>query len=183
LVPGSAIRARVRQVAAALDQAYPDDDFVVVSLMNGALFFAADLLRAMRKHPRVECWRVGSYPGAATASSGRVSGVESSPGSFEGASVLVLDDILDTGLTLGRVVEEVRRRGARRVRSCVLLRKKVKRAVAVRADWAAFDIPNKFVVGYGLDWNGLYRQLPDIRVAAPVAVAENKKKASVPPSR
>ncbi len=144
---------------------------MVLGLLNGALFFLADLLRHLPANAPVECWRLRSYPGTARQSSGRIEGLEAGFGSFKGRHVLMVDDVLDSGLTLNRVRARLLLLGARSVRICVLLRKRIRRAVPVRADWVGFDIGREFVIGYGLDYDGRYRQLPDIHVLHAPAIS------------
>ncbi|GEM_PF-482800 len=163
LIPSAAIQARIRDLAHEIDAEYSgDDSFAVVGLMNGSLFFMADLLQAMKTQPPFECWRVTSYHGTATTTSGTVQGVSSCHGTFEGKRVLVVDDVLDSGLTLHAVKNELLKRGAKQVKICVLLRKKIRRQVQVKAHWIGFDIGKEFVVGYGLDYDGHFRQYRDI---------------------
>ncbi len=162
LISRTQIRERIRVLARQIDRAYPAKPPVVVGLMNGSLFFLVDLLRELPQHYTVECWRVTSYRGK--ESTHLLSGLNSCRGDFRGRDVLVVDDILDTGLTLSRVRKHLEHLGARDIKVCVLLSKRVKRVVPMRADWSGFAIPNAFVIGYGLDLDGKYRSLPEIRV-------------------
>jgi hypoxanthine phosphoribosyltransferase len=132
--------------------------------MNGSLFFLVDLLRALPRDFRVECWRVHSYRG--TTSSGRLNGLEQCWTDFSGHDVLIVDDILDTGVTLEAVQKHVIQCGARRVDACVLLKKTKTRQPKVKARWFGFAVDDDFVIGYGLDLDGRFRSLNDIRVLA-----------------
>jgi hypoxanthine phosphoribosyltransferase len=134
--------------------------------MNGALFFLADLLRAVEiEDTEICCVRLASYAGA--KSTGRVRGLDAVGGSFRGRHVLIVDDILDTGRTLSALVGRLKKLGAAEVKICVLLEKRRKREAPVRADWAGFKIADEFVVGYGLDHDGRYRGLRQVRALRP----------------
>lgn len=163
MLPAVAIRRRVRALAAEISDHYRGRDLTLLGILNGSLFFLADLARQLTIPFRIECWRLRSYVGKTTRSSGVIRGMAALPGEFSGADVLIVDDILDTGLTLHAARSRVLQTGARSVRVCVLVRKQKRRAHRVRADWAGFDIPDVFVVGCGLDYDGMFRALPDIR--------------------
>jgi len=121
-----------------------------------------DLLRAVDFHPEISCVRLASYKG--TKSTGKLTGLETIGDSFKGRDVLIIDDILDTGLTLSLLVSRLKKLGARDVKCCVLLKKRGKQTVTVRADWVGFTIPDHFAIGYGLDLDGKYRGLKQVRV-------------------
>ena len=133
-------------------------------VMNGALFFLADLVREVELDVEISCVRLASYEGK--KSTGKLRGLDFPAAAFRGRRVLVVDDILDTGLTLSRLVARLRKLGAAEVKICVLLEKERLRRVPVHADWAGFLIADEFVVGYGLDYAGRFRGLKDIRVLA-----------------
>jgi hypoxanthine phosphoribosyltransferase len=135
----------------------------IVPIMTGALVFTADLIRRLPFKLRMELLAVSSYPGKSVASKG-VSLRSSLPTSLEGAHVLLVDDILDSGQTMHVVSGLIRERGAASLRTCVLLRKPGKALVDFKPDYVGFDIPDAFVVGYGLDYDGHYRNLPSIAV-------------------
>jgi hypoxanthine phosphoribosyltransferase len=130
--------------------------------MNGSLFFLVDLLKHMPPDYHVECWRVQSYHGE--ASTGKLEGLEYTSGNFQGYDVLIIDDVLDTGLTLHAVKKRVLELGARRADICVLLKKRGTQKNKVIAKWIGFEIGKEFVIGYGLDLDGKYRGYKDIRV-------------------
>lgn len=135
---------------------------LVVPILTGSFVFSADLLRALNRHGldiEVDFLSVASY-GKGTESSGNIDILRDLVLDAEGRDVLIVDDILDTGRTLAFAKDLITARGARTVKSCVLLEKKVKRAVAIEADWVAFDCPPVFVVGYGMDLAHKYRELP-----------------------
>ena len=164
LFSAEAIAARLDGLAAEITAFYQGKPLTVVAILNGGLIFAADLLRRLPLSLRLECLNVASYHGG-TESSGRVTFLQNRLPKLEGEHVLLLDDILDTGLTLHavrqRLMEEARPAS---IRVAVLLQKKKERAQPMEADYAGFEIGDEFVVGYGLDYQGCYRNLPDIRV-------------------
>jgi hypoxanthine phosphoribosyltransferase len=161
------IARRVRELAAQITtDAEGGGDITIVAIMTGALVFCSDLIREIPISIKMGLIMVSSYPGASVrAQSAQVLGRHL--GDIHGHQVLVVDDILDSGGTLGHVVPMLRDLGAAEVRSCVLLRKDRPSAKDVRADYVGFDIPDEFVVGYGLDFNGYYRNLPEIVVLKP----------------
>lgn len=161
LLSPARIARRTAALASGIAARHPKLPLTVLGLMNGSLFFLADLARGLPLETRIESWRLQSYAGR--ASTGKVRGLEHCLGDFAGRRVVIVDDILDTGRTLDAVKRRVAALGAARVEVCVLLRKKRKREVPVRAEWVGFDIPDRFVVGYGLDDDGKYRALRSIR--------------------
>jgi hypoxanthine phosphoribosyltransferase len=132
-----------------------------VALLKGSVFFVVDLLRHLESDTEVEFWNVSSYEG--TRSTGKIRGLEHCRGNLHGRDVLLIDDILDSGLTLDRTRSHAKKLGARTVQICVLLSKQRKRVRNVRARWIGFKIKDEFVVGYGLDLDQRYRALPSIR--------------------
>jgi hypoxanthine phosphoribosyltransferase len=132
-----------------------------VALLKGSVFFVVDLLRHLDPDTEVEFWNISSYQG--TRSTGKIRGLHHCRGNFVGRDILLIDDILDSGLTLDRTRAHAKKLGARTVQICVLLSKKRKRAHAVKARWVGFPIKDEFVVGYGLDLDQRYRALPTIR--------------------
>jgi hypoxanthine phosphoribosyltransferase len=162
LISQARIRARVRQLGRALTKHYAGERPLFLGIMNGALFFLADLLRAVDLDSEVSCVRLASYAG--TQSTGQLRGLEAMGDSFAGRTVVVVDDIYDSGTTLLGVIGRLRELGAADVKVCVLLQKKRAGQSPVKVDWIGFKIPDEFVVGYGLDYNGRYRGLKQIRV-------------------
>ncbi len=161
LISQTQIRTRVRQLGRAITHHYRGERPLFLGVMNGALCFLADLLRVVDLDSEVSCVRLASYTG--TQSTGKLRGLEAMGDSYKGRKVIIVDDILDTGHTLASVIERLRELGAADVKVCVLLHKK-KGVHTVKVDWVGFKIPNEFVVGYGLDYNGRYRGLKQIRV-------------------
>jgi len=160
------IRERIGELATEVAAAYPAGELTVVGVMNGAMVFLADLLRELPLRVRVETVGVQSRRGRDTAP-GRVEFTHGLTGPVTDRHILVVDDVLDTGATLQAVLEEVARQRPASCRSCVLLRKvRSSAADAGRpsVDFVGFDIGDTFVVGYGLDFDGSFRNLPDIVV-------------------
>jgi hypoxanthine phosphoribosyltransferase len=162
LLSEAAIKRRVRELGREIRRYYGKRPPIVLGLMNGALFFLVDVLRELPPDFEVRCISVTSYQGS--QSTGKIKGLSGLGSKFKGRDVLLIDDILDTGRTLAAVRERLLAGGARRVSVCVFLSKKKSRCRAVRARWTGFDIEDEFVVGYGLDWNGLYRGLKTVRI-------------------
>lgn len=162
-----AIQERVAQMAREIERDCAGREITVVALMDGALLFVADLLRNFTLPVRLFTLSVSSYHGA-TASTGRVKLAETLPFNLEAQHVLLIDDILDTGLTLGTVQDRLREEcRPLSVRTAVLLSKQRQREREVAVDYVGFDIPDEFVVGYGMDFQGHYRNLPCIGVLDP----------------
>ncbi len=155
------IARRVDELGRAVAATLPAE-LTVVGLLKGAFVFTADLVRALDRagmRPRVEFLQVSSY-GLGTESSGAVKVIGQMPGSIGGQNVLLVDDIQDTGRTLAYTRELLLQHGAARVWTCALLDKPSRRVVDLRLDFVGFEIPDVFVVGYGIDWAERYRHLP-----------------------
>jgi hypoxanthine phosphoribosyltransferase len=170
LISHQQIALRVRELAAQItaDHSNPQmttGGITIVPIMTGAMVFCADLMRQMPVAMKIGLMMVSSYPGKSVTPQGaRILPVPSQDQAqhVRGRHVLVIDDIMDSGGTLGAVVPALREFGAASVRSCVLLRKDRPTARAVHVDYVGFEIPDTFVVGYGLDYNDYYRNVPDI---------------------
>jgi hypoxanthine phosphoribosyltransferase len=160
------IKQRVRGLAREIKQVYGRGEFTIVSLINGAVMFTADLMREIDNPVRLDCIRVSSY-GRKTKSVGAPQIVASLTLDIANRDVLVIDDILDTGKTLSLVTSLVRKLKPASLRTCVLLDKRERREMPIEADFVGFVIPDKFVVGYGLDFAERYRNLPCIGVLKP----------------
>lgn len=161
----AAIRERVAQLAQELTEEYHDTSLTIVAVMRGSVLFLADLVRLLSFPVRIELVGAESY-GSSTVSSGQVRIVPLSDLTtcITDAHVLVLDDILDTGLTLSRVQEHIASFRPKSLRTCVFLDKPSRRTVVFEADFRGFVIEDHFVVGYGLDFDGRWRNLPYIAV-------------------
>jgi hypoxanthine phosphoribosyltransferase len=153
------IAARVRELGAQITRDYTDHPLVMVSVLKGSFLFAADLVRAIALPLRVEFLGVQSY-GSGTTTTGAVQILQDLAHPIENEDVLIVEDIVDTGLTLAYILSLLRARRARSVRICTLLDKPSRRRVEVPVDYVGFVIPDKFVVGYGLDCAEQYRNLP-----------------------
>ncbi|MFM9168562.1 MAG: hypoxanthine phosphoribosyltransferase [Phycisphaerales bacterium] len=168
LVSAEAIRARMpelaREIVAWLGDS--DDEVVLVPVMTGAFIFAADLVRHMPVRMRITLATLSSYPGTATTSQG-VRAVGDMPGDLSGRRVLVVDDILDSGRTLRWIRERFGADRPAKLATAVLLRKTIPAALSTPCEFVGFDIPDEFVVGFGLDYDGCFRNLPDVRVLHP----------------
>jgi hypoxanthine phosphoribosyltransferase len=165
LFTGDEIREAVERLAREIRAVYGREELTVVAVLHGGLVFAADLMRRLDMPMRLGVALASSYRGAATEP-GELS-VQLHPGlEVAGRHVLLVDDILDTGRTLQRLRDDLHAQGARSVRLATLLDKTSRRVAPLHADFTGFTIPDLFVVGYGLDWNERYRNLPDI-VALP----------------
>ncbi len=163
LITEASIRRRVKQLAMEIMKTYGDEEITVVSIINGAILFTADLLRQIENPVRLDCMRISSY-GSATKSIGTPQLVHSLTLDVKNRHVLLIDDILDTGKTISVVTELIRKLHPASIRTCMLLDKKGRREVEFKADFVGFEIPDKFVVGYGLDFAERYRNLPCIGV-------------------
>ncbi|MFM9959548.1 MAG: hypoxanthine phosphoribosyltransferase [Phycisphaerales bacterium] len=139
------------------------DRIVMLPVLTGAVVFVADLIREMPMRLSMRVVTVSSYPGASTSSKGAMLR-GALPSDLKGRHVVVVDDILDTGQTLGLLRDLILEQKPASLRIAVLLTKVVPRKVEVKADYSGFDIPDEFVVGYGLDYDGFYRNVPDIVV-------------------
>ncbi len=168
LVSEAAIHQRITELGRDLKRLYADQEITVIAIMNGAILFTADLLRQVDNAVRLDCIRTTSY-GSATESAGTPKLVHGLTLDVAGRHVLIVDDILDTGKTLSLITGMVRALGPASVRVCVLLDKKGRRQVPFEADLVGFQIPDKFVVGYGLDFAERYRNLTYIGVLRPPA--------------
>jgi hypoxanthine phosphoribosyltransferase len=160
------IRAGIERVAAAVTRAYAGEEPTVVAVLNGSVVFVADLIRALPIPLRLAFVWAESYRQGTTGTGLRL---ESRPSEADirGRHVLLVDDILDSGRTLSALVAELRARGARGVRTSVFLDKPARRTVSIEADHVGFTIADEFVVGYGLDYAGRYRNLPYVGVLKP----------------
>ena len=163
LIAEEVIDKRLDLLARRIEEDFPGEVIQVIILLKGALVFAADLTRRLPRMLEIECVNVASYHGG-TESSGTVNFLDHKLPDVKGRKVLLLDDILDTGRTLRAVVDRLLEEGATEVKTGVLLAKDKPRAAEVEADYVGFLIADEFVVGYGLDYQGRYRNLPYVGV-------------------
>ncbi|MDL5054221.1 hypoxanthine phosphoribosyltransferase [Geitlerinema calcuttense] len=162
LFPEKDILAAVSSMGEAIEKEYKGQKLTVVSILNGSVMFFTDLIRRIHMPLRIECIYAQSYQGG-LKSSGEVTIFANDSFDVRGADILIIDDILDTGLTLSKVREELSIRGAREIKTAVLLRKNVERVRHVEADFVGFDIPDRFIVGYGLDYKDSIATSPSSR--------------------
>ena len=160
------IAARVREIAAQITRDYAGKEFVMVGVLNGAAIFYINLIMELDIPLEMNFIRVSSY-GAGTKSSGNVRMLYDLEADIAGKDVLIVEDIVDSGNTLCALKELFQKRGAKSVRCCCLLDKKERREAPIEADYVGFDVPDKFLVGYGLDYAGKYRNLKFVGTLKP----------------
>lgn len=157
------ILSRLDEIGWQISQDYGDKKLTIVAIMNGSIMFMSDLLKRVRIPLQIDCWSISSYHGC--KSTGNINFRQHDICDVNERHVLLLDDILDSGLTLHTIKNKIlKETSAVSVKSCVLLSKKVERVKAIDAEYVGFQIDNEFVVGYGLDFNEHYRNLPYIGV-------------------
>jgi hypoxanthine phosphoribosyltransferase len=167
LVTEDEIRAKVVELGARIGTDYADRTLTLVSVLKGSLPFMADLMRAIPVPVRIDLMEVSSYGGSATESSGLVRILKDLSASIEGEDVLIVEDIIDTGLTLNYLLRYLRGKNPKSLRICTLLDKPARRLVDIPVDYVGFTIPDQFVVGYGLDYREYYRNLSFVGVLRP----------------
>jgi hypoxanthine phosphoribosyltransferase len=178
LISQERIAERVRELAKEItaDHTAPNmpdaGEVTIVPILTGAFIFCGDLIRQIPLPIQIGLVTVSSYPGASLSSQGATV-LGKQLGDVRGRHLLLIDDILDSGGTLKRVVPLLQELGAASVKTCVLLKKDRPAAREVHVDYFGFEIPDEFVVGYGLDFNNYYRNLPDIVTLLPEAIKRN----------
>ena len=165
LITQDEIARRIHRLSADIERDFRGREMVVVSLLNGTVMFLADLIRHLSLPLRLDFIGVSSYGTGTT--SGEMIFTKELRLDVRGRDVLLVDDILDTGRTMKRVLAKLRQLKPRRIKTCVLLNKPSRRVEKVRADYVGFDIPDLFVIGYGLDYSERYRNLPFVGVLKP----------------
>ncbi len=163
------IAARVAELGRQISEDYAGEEVIVVCVLNGAMPFTADLLRKLEGQVRLDTIAASSY-GNGTISSGTVKITKELKTDIVGRNVLLVDDVFDTGLTMSLLVETLQARGAKSIKSCVFLDKTARHSVVYRPDYVGYEIPDAFVIGYGLDYNEQYRQLPYVGIIKSEAV-------------
>jgi hypoxanthine phosphoribosyltransferase len=163
MISADRIARRVHRIGREISRVYAEIDtpLVLVVILKGATVFAADLLRSLNIPAELEFVRASSYP-TGTSSSGRLKLAHMVEGPLVGRHVLLVEDIIDSGVTVNAVRKRIQRLGAASVRLAALLDRPARRQVEVHIDFTGFVIPDRFVIGYGLDYAGLYRELPHI---------------------
>ena len=163
LLDSGTIQKRVREIGACITRDYGGKMLHLIAILKGASVFHADLVRAIELELSVDFIAVGSY-GTLTKSSGEVRILKDLDESIEGKHVLLVEDIVDTGLTIHYLLQNLQARGPSSLTTVALLNKASRRQIQVPVKYVGFDIPDEFVVGYGLDYDQRYRNLPDIRI-------------------
>lgn len=156
-----AIAARVKELGEQINHDYAGKELLLVGILKGAFVFLADLMRELEVAVEVDFIRAASY-GAGTTSTGQVRLTKDLDGPIAGQHVLIVEDILDTGLTLHGLLQQLRSRGPASLKVCVLLSKPRRTQHALVPDYVGFEVSDDFVVGYGIDYAERYRQLPEI---------------------
>jgi hypoxanthine phosphoribosyltransferase len=166
LIDETTLQAKVTELGARISADYADRQVTLVSVLKGALPFMADLMRAISIPVRIDLMEVSSY-GSGTETTGRVRILKDLSSSIEGKHVLVVEDIIDTGLTLNYLTQYLAGKDPASLGICTLLDKPARRLVEIELDYRGFEIPDRFVIGYGLDYDEIYRNLPYIGVLKP----------------
>jgi hypoxanthine phosphoribosyltransferase len=172
LITEEQLRARIAQLGKEIEADYQGRDLLAVCLLRGAAIFLADLTRQIAIPHEIDFMAVSSYGGGRTESSGVVRILMDLRANIRGRDVLIVEDIVDTGLTLTYIINNLTTRQPASLRTCSLLNKQARRMVDVSVDYIGFDIPDKFVVGYGLDYGEKYRNLPYVGVLKPELYSE-----------
>ena len=160
------ISAKVQEIADQITKDYEDKNLLMVSVLKGSVVFMADLMRAIKVPARIDFMSVSSY-GRGTQSTGIVKIIKDLDIALEGYDLLLVEDILDSGKTLYHLREMLQQRRPKSIRIATLLNKPARREVDIQPDYSCFDVPDEFVVGYGLDYDEKYRNLPFIGVLKP----------------
>ena len=166
LFTSDVIQARVAEIAGQIDADYQGRNVLLVGVLNGAVMVMSDLQRAMHSHVEMDWMAVSSY-GSGTQSSGVVRILKDLSVDLEGRDVIVVEDIIDTGLTLSYLMSNLASRSPSSLEIMAMFRKPDAAQITVPVKYVGFEIPNEFVVGYGLDYSGRYRNLRDVGTLAP----------------
>ena len=168
LITSAEIQAKVRKLGGRITEDYAGEKLLLVGILNGSVVVLSDLMRHIESPCEIDFMDVSSY-GTGTTSSGDVHVLKDLDGDVTGRHVLIVEDIVDTGLTLSHLLRLLRSRGANSLEICTLLSKPIRREVDVDIKYLGFEVPDEFVVGYGIDYAGSYRNLPEICVLKPEA--------------
>ena len=167
LVSEQQLRDKVAELGAAISRDYAGRDLLLVSILKGAVVFMADLMRAVTIPCSIDFMVVSSYGGANTTTTGLVKIIKDLDQDLTGKDVLIVEDVLDTGVTLSHLVPMLQMRNPNSVKICAILSKPSRRQADIEPDYKGFDVPDEFVVGYGLDYDEKYRNLPYVGVLKP----------------
>ena len=167
LVTEEQLKAKVAELGARISRDYEGKNLVLVSILKGAVVFMADLMRAVTIPCSIDFMVVSSYGGTNTQTTGLVKIVKDLDADLTGRDVLIVEDILDTGVTLSNLVPMLKMRNPSSVKICAILDKPTRRKTDIQPDYEGFQVPDEFVVGYGLDYDEKYRNLPYVGVLKP----------------
>jgi hypoxanthine phosphoribosyltransferase len=171
LIESDVLSARIAELGEEISEAYAGRDLLLIGVLKGAVFFMADLMRLLTVPCEVDFMAISSY-GAATDTSGVVRILKDLDINIEGRNVLVVEDIIDSGLTLSYLIRNLESREPASLEICALLTKPARREIDVDVRWTGFEIPNRFVIGYGLDFAERYRNLPYVGVLSEELIPE-----------
>ncbi len=163
LISEDELNQKVSQLAERISTDYEGRDLLLITVLKGSFVFAADLFRRITIPAKVDFMAVSSY-GASSKSSGVVKIIKDLDRPIEGLDVLIVEDILDSGVTLNYLTQNLLQRGPKSLKICTILNKPDRRKAPITADYVGFDIPDEFVVGYGLDYDEKYRNLPFVGI-------------------
>ena len=155
------IARKITDIAGQITKDYQNKEVILIGILKGAIVFLADLMRNLRIPIKIDFVRLSSY-GSKSKSSGEIMITKDIDLSIEGKDVVIVEDILDSGLTLSFLIEKLKAKNPKSLRSCVLINKTERQEIKIEADYVAFRLEEGFVVGYGLDFDERYRHLPDI---------------------
>ncbi len=158
LITEQEIASRTRELAEQIQREYNNEEIVIVCILKGATFFAVELAKRIESDTIIDFMKVSSYEG--TESTGKINFTLDISEDITGKSVLIVEDIVDTGRTLAYVKKYLESKNPKSVKICTMLNKKERRVIDLNPEYVAFDIPDKFVIGYGLDYDEKYRNLP-----------------------
>jgi len=176
LITQAQLQTRITELGEAISRDYAGKDLLLVCILKGGVLFLSDLMRAIHIPHSIEFMAISSYGGARTESSGVVRIMMDLNTSIENRNVLIIEDIIDTGHTLAHIVDLLKTRNPTSLKICTLLNKPSRREIPVKVDYIGFDIPNEFVIGYGLDFDEVYRNLPFVGVLKPEKYSPNEEK-------
>jgi hypoxanthine phosphoribosyltransferase len=171
LIDETSLRARIAELGEDISSYYEGRDLLLIGVLKGAVFFMADLMRHLTVPCEVDFMAISSY-GAQTDSSGVVRILKDLDINIEGRNVLVVEDIIDSGLTLSYLMRNLESREPASLEVCALLTKPARREIEVPVRWIGFEIPNRFVIGYGLDFAERFRNLPYVGVLSEELIPE-----------
>ncbi|MDD7392728.1 hypoxanthine phosphoribosyltransferase [Fusobacterium gastrosuis] len=170
LISREEVESRIKELAKLIETDYKEKDLICVGLLKGSVMFLSDLIKKISLPLQIDFMNVSSY-GSETTSSGNVKVIKDTDIDVRGKDVLIVEDIIDTGITLEYVIGMFKTKGVASVKTCTLLSKPERRKIDVKVDYIGFEVPDKFVIGYGLDYAQKYRNLPYIGA---VVFEENK---------